>query len=54
MICEVRKMAGKAKHVSRSRKTAKKRLMAARYYLNYRMTRSEREALKMMAKDMRW
>ena len=53
MKCEVRKMAGKAKHVSRSRKTAKKRLMAARYYLNYRMTRSEREALKAIMREVR-
>ena len=32
-------MAGKLKHKSRSRKTAARRLMAARYYLNYSMTR---------------
>lgn len=39
-------MAGKLKHKSRSRKTAARRLMAARYYLNYNMTRSERQMLR--------
>jgi hypothetical protein len=39
-------MAGKLKHKSRSRKTAARRLMAARYYLNYNMTRIGRQMLK--------
>lgn len=39
-------MAGKLKHKSRSRKTAAKRLAAARYYLNYSMTKHERQLLK--------
>ena len=39
-------MAGKLKHKSRSRKTAARRLMAARYYLNYSLTSEQRRALQ--------
>lgn len=43
-------MATKAKHKSRSRKTAKKRLAAARYYLNYSLTKEARQMLNQMAR----
>ena len=39
-------MAGQLKHKSRNRKTAARRLMAARYYLNYSMTREQRQAIQ--------
>lgn len=41
-------MAGKLKHISRSRKTAARRLMAAKYYLNYSLTQQERKAMRQL------
>lgn len=41
-------MAGKMKHKSRSRKTAARRLYAAKYYLNYSMSSEERKLMRAM------